>query len=406
MALVKYLVCEHVDLLNGEMVNSGIDAKTGLPELNSFAYTFCSFSASQLKLANFDAHLSHHEGDVRAGARGDACEVLVLLFTRHFDPNSNTNDANAKGKAGSPTLRIEDVLTTPEARKAFDNWMVQNVSKDVQNIIKKNQNQTENVPTQIVPQNDGKSNDNDNNASKNPFGEDIEVDLDDVFKIDKSRKVIEAEASQDRQQRLEKIGIKLDVVGQEETNDAPVTSWENSALAKKQVQLSVAEGVASTEVTDRAEDSKWSKQIQERQMMIGRDPMGIRPDTFDLKTLKDREVEILTACIEDIEEEIRETGDTEKPFDESKRKKRDKYAYSVEQLVSLEAQRSALEAILIGDTEDLDDEEGEEKRQSAQDLSILPSSSNFDPLLFLTLVHRNASYDQMKESIEKLESEF
>ena len=40
MNLVKYLVCEHVDLINGQPANDGIDAITGLPELNSFAYTF------------------------------------------------------------------------------------------------------------------------------------------------------------------------------------------------------------------------------------------------------------------------------------------------------------------------------------------------------------------------------
>ena len=90
MNLLNYLVCKHVDLKDGTPINSGIDAATGLPELNAFAYTFCSLTPSQLKLANFDAHLteSKHHGDggasARLSAKGDACEVLVLLFTRYF----------------------------------------------------------------------------------------------------------------------------------------------------------------------------------------------------------------------------------------------------------------------------------------------------------------------------------
>uniref|UniRef100_A0A7R9W467 Exocyst complex component n=2 Tax=Pseudictyota dubia TaxID=2749911 RepID=A0A7R9W467_9STRA len=37
-------------------------------------------------------------------------------------------------------------------------------------------------------------------------------------------------------------------------------------------------------------------------------------------------------------------------------------------------------------------------------LSILPTDPNFDPLLFLTLVHRNASFEQLQHSIGRLES--
>lgn len=385
MNLLKYLVCDHVDLKDGEPINNGIDAATGLPELNAFAYTFCSLSPAQLQLANFNAHLmdvrySGSDGSARSGAKSDACEVLVLLFTRCFDPN----DKASAVKPGSK-LRVEDVLTTPEARKSFNNWMVQNVSKDVQNAINKTKSAP--VPTQIVSP-----------RGTNPFGNDGEdVDIDDVFKPDTSRRIIEAEASADRQQRLEKIGIKLDVVGND-TEGSPPSCWKDSALAKQEVQLSVAEGVTSNDKTK----EKWRKQIEERQILIGRDPMGIRPDTFDLKSIRDRVVEVLGECIEDLDEEIEENGSV-KP-DESKRKKKDKYAYSVEQLVSLEAQKAALEAILNGDQEALEDEDAEEKRPSASELSILPADANFDPLLFLTIVHRNASYDQLKESIEKLES--
>ena len=38
--------------------------------------------------------------------------------------------------------------------------------------------------------------------------------------------------------------------------------------------------------------------------------------------------------------------------------------------------------------------------------SILPTDSKFDPILFLTLVHRNASYEELMGSMKNLSSKF
>ncbi len=396
MNLLKYLVCDHIDMKDGEPTNNGVDANTGLNELNSFAYAFCSLLPSQLRLANFDAHLKEvryngNEGDARSGAKGDACQVLVLVLTRHFNPV----DGHSKQSPGS-SISMDDVLTTVEAKRTFENWMVQIVSKDVQNAIKKTK-ESSSIPTQIMPKS------NTTGLSSNPFG--IDGDDDDivnVFKPDNSRKVINAEASADRQHRLEKIGIQLDIQDKENA-DGPPTCWQDSALANQQVQLSVAEGVATT--NDKTKE-KWSEQIEERKRLIGRDPMGIRPDNFDLKSIKDRVIQVLDGCVEDLEEEIQEGGHHTRATDETKRKKKDKYAYFVEQIVSLEAQKAALEAILDGEQVDVDDEDAEEKRSSAAELSILPADSNFDPLLFLTIVHRDTGYEQLHDSITMLESEY
>jgi hypothetical protein len=90
--------------------------------------------------------------------------------------------------------------------------------------------------------------------------------------------------------------------------------------------------------------------------------------------------------------------------------KKDKNAYTVDQLLSLGSQKNSLEAILRGERRDDKKnarEEGEEKSiTGAQDLSILPTDANFDPLLFLTLVHRNAGYKELKESVHRLDRKF
>ena len=389
MNLLKYLVCDHVDLIDGERSNDGVDAITGLPELNAFAYTFCSLTPAQLRIANFDAHIKEASGNdaaLRSGSMSDACEILVLLLTRHFDPNDNTAETK---------LSVEDILVTPQAKMTFYTWMSQNVRDDIQDKIKNNESAA--VPTRITTETNISQ--PSGNISTNPFGNegDDEIDIDNLFKPDSSRRNIEAAAAADRPQRLENIGIKLDEVGQSNSPLSP-SSWKESALAKQQVKLSVAQGVAT--FNDKTKE-KWSQQIKERQILIGRDPMGLRPDTFDLKGVKEKVIDVLDGCIEDLEEEIHDGGYL-KPPEESRRKKKDKYAYQVDKLVSLENQKAALEKILHGEQTN----EDEEKRLSAYDLSILPADSNFDPLLFLTIIHRDATYDQLKDSIEKLESKY
>ena len=121
-------------------------------------------------------------------------------------------------------------------------------------------------------------------------------------------------------------------------------------------------------------------------------------------------MEELQDAIEDLAEEMEDMDPIEKTAELARRRKRkkDKYAYAVEDLVSLGTQKNSLEAILAGDGEEGKSEaDGEAKASmAAKDLSILPTDANFNPMLFLTLVHRNASYDQLKESLLRLDSKY
>jgi len=394
MNLLKYLVCEHIDLEDGEPTSDGIDAQTGLPELNPFAYSLCQLPPEQLRLANFDAHIKAaksggNDGAARSGAKDDSCAVLVVLLTRCFDPS----DTNVK-------IALEDLLTTPQARQSFENWMVKNVQKGVINSIKRNEGGG--IPSQITSESPARG------SISNPFGE-VELEIDNVLDAFQKRpdnesdenKKAEAMAEAHAEEQLDELGIKLYKKNDVDDNDgsslSPPYCWKDSALAKRQIQLTVAEGVTANDVDK--EDDKWSKRILERQKLIGRDPLGIRPDTFDITNIKDRAVNVLQGFIEDIEEEIQDV-EAERPMESTRKKKKDKYAYSAEQLISLEAQKEALENILHGDMSD----GGEAKRPGAENLSLLPSDANFDSLMFLTLLHRNASYEELQASIEKLEN--
>ena len=161
-----------------------------------------------------------------------------------------------------------------------------------------------------------------------------------------------------------------------------------------------------------------------RKKLNARDPLGIRPDAFDLYKVQERAIEFLEDAIQDLDEEMDDFEPREKAAElaRRRRRKKDKYAYSVDQLVSLGNQKNTLEAILTGRQDDKhasggaggaasageNGEDGGEGKVStaAKDLSIVPTDADFNPMLFLTLVHRDASYEQLKSSISRLESKF
>lgn len=416
MHLVKYLVCDHVDMVEGEPASLGIDAQTGQVELNQFAYALCGMKLQQLKLANFDAHLkdmksNSTEGNARGGARSEACHVLVLLFSRHFDPNDPEGSAST---ASASALYMEDLLPSPSARQNFENWMVQNVTKDVQNIVRSRATKSILVTNPLTPAG--------NNASKLPSANEVEVDIDvlNAFKrrdISQSQRKAMAEAEAHADEQLDALGIKLyrkeDILFDSSNGDEPAVTWKDSKLALKQIQLSSAEnGIirGGEDIDLNMKDEEKIKMLDaEQRKLYGKDPLGIRPDNFDLHDIQGRSVELLQEAIQDLGEEIDDFDADEKSIENARRRKRkkDRNAFSVDQLLSIGSQKNSLEAILNGEINDdkrTGSEEEEEKvNVSAKDLSILPTDANFDPMLFLTLVHRNAGYKELKESIRRLD---
>lgn len=75
----------------------------------------------------------------------------------------------------------------------------------------------------------------------------------------------------------------------------------------------------------------------------------------------------------------------------------------VERVNWLEAQRQALRRIVEEKKKPAEGGgEGGESKESQGLPSILPTNSDFDPILFLTLVHRNATYEELQESTSRL----
>ena len=119
--------------------------------------------------------------------------------------------------------------------------------------------------------------------------------------------------------------------------------------------------------------------------MIGRDPLGIRTKgQFDLREIDANRSHLIQQLLNNVEAEIQaelamasESG--------------------VEKVNWLEAQRQALLTLI--ETKKISSEEAD------QDLSlpsVLPTSPNFDPILFLTLAHGETTYKELLDSTSRL----
>jgi len=130
---------------------------------------------------------------------------------------------------------------------------------------------------------------------------------------------------------------------------------------------------------------KEKKRLEgQKQRLLGRDPLGIKDSVtepnretraFDLRDIDARRDDLIQQALNEIEEEIEE-----------------ELAHvadgGVDQVNWLETQRQALIAI------------AEENKSNGK--SILPTDPQFDPSLFLTLVHRNVSYQELQDSTSRL----
>ena len=74
-----------------------------------------------------DFHCDDRKGD-RGGAKEDACQVIVLLLTKHLSEDGET----------PKPLMMEDLMSRPIAQQEFEIWLANNTSASVQDEIKKN----------------------------------------------------------------------------------------------------------------------------------------------------------------------------------------------------------------------------------------------------------------------------
>ncbi len=131
------------------------------------------------------------------------------------------------------------------------------------------------------------------------------------------------------------------------------------------------------------------KAEEEKRRLLGRDPLGIHiTESFDLQETEDNRVVLIWQTLHQIEAEIELEASLAAES-------------GVEKINWLEAQRQSLLAII--EAKKRSDAGGDGSDSKGEGFpSILPTSPDFDAILFLTLVHRNTSYQELLDSISRL----
>jgi hypothetical protein len=377
MSLLKFLVNDYVEAeADGSKKSSQITQDDKAP-LNLFAQSFCMLPMSKYQFLSLDLHLV---GDQRGGAKEDACHVMTLLLLHHVMEDGETSSPMSK----------EDLLASAAAQQAFDVWLTQNCSRDVQQAIKKNAKSRQERPaasgeTDFVP---SSKNAPPEDGGGGPVGDDDEYEQ------------VEGQDGQDeagvlagfrrRKKAAQKEVLEATQAGELEEMRGPALRWEDSQLYREQRARFAAhqrmqeDGEFHDTVRDSQEAAaELAEREEEKAKVLRKDPLGLKGDDFDLRTIETNQVDFLEQALLELQEELRkgETGG-----EESK---------------ALQQKKESLESILDGivGVARADGGIGETGR------STLPTEPKFDPLLFLTLVHRKASYEELVGSMDRLSSE-
>lgn len=356
MSLLKFLVIDFVEE-GGNNTNG----------LNLFAHTFCSFPVDKYRYMSLDLHLI---GDQRGGAQEDACEVMVLLLTKHLQED---------GETLSP-LSKEDLLASPQAQQAFDMWVVHHATKQQQDSIKKNAKRR---AEQVQKEASG--------GLTAEESRELEVLQDSSSEEDDDDDLIVGMKRRQKAHKKELLEAK-----RQGDDEGPALRWEDSLLYREQTSRLEAQkrlegGATTTQINVRESQqaaAEFAEREEEKFRFLRRDPLGLQTlEDFDLRALEVSQVDHLEQALSELQEELSKAepgGDEEQ---------------------GLRAKKESLESVLDG-VVGVASANNIAHHTQFTGKSILPTDSDFDPILFLTLVHRKASYEELVGSMNRLSSEY
>eukprot|EP00581_Thalassiosira_minuscula_P001397 CAMPEP_0183746690 /NCGR_PEP_ID=MMETSP0737-20130205/66886_1 /TAXON_ID=385413 /ORGANISM="Thalassiosira miniscula, Strain CCMP1093" /LENGTH=1250 /DNA_ID=CAMNT_0025982393 /DNA_START=67 /DNA_END=3820 /DNA_ORIENTATION=- len=337
-----------------------------MSELNGFAAALCALNVPQLRTLHLDIHIG--TGDSASGSRGgskdDACHLLALILARHTDTDYE------KPKP----LKVRDFLPEGRGQAEFEAWLGEHASPDVRNKVKRNVESAEAGDRGELGVGFGEA----RNLAAGGIAFDDDDDDDDD---DEDEDVLAwGEDTAD--------GASSPTGGAAVPSDGKPRTWAETHMASdKQKDL----GAIFLEEEREKDMAERKKAEEEKQRIFGRDPLGIHnEEQFDLQDIDNNRDHFIKQTLAEIELEI----DSELALANES---------GVEKVNWLEAQRQALLAIMDEKRRSSDDGEGAEDAKDSQNYpSVLPTKPDFDPILFLTLVHRNASYQELLDSTSRL----
>jgi len=361
-------------------------------DLNLFARSFLGLEVKHYVHMQFDLHCI---GDDRGGAKEDACQIIVQILTKH-----TTED----GESPSPVM-MEELLNAAKAQQEFELWTARHCAASVQDAIKKNAatRQSELALQQRQDALAAKSEDRFNFLDESGHGSDSDggggdqpgKDKDDQDPTEASDDEFDdaddvVAAMRKRNKKLRKELKQAEGRGEFSKSMGVALRWEDSQLAREQrARMASAALAAAQHETVRDSQEAVAEALEreeERAKVLGKDPLGIvNDDEFDLSNVEKGQAEQMERTLAQLQEELQSTegGMNEKLIKEISEKK--------ESLESFVDKLGGIEAM-----ENMDNLKH----------SIMVTHPNFDPLLFLTLVHRKTDFNTLMASMDQLSSKF
>ncbi|GMH76122.1 hypothetical protein TrST_g9457 [Triparma strigata] len=310
---------------------------------NVFLETFVSLPFGEIELMSLSDHLTDDSADSsRSGSLVHAFALILLLLNRRKDGQSSSFGADGRSDG---QLTLEMLLPDLAHQQTY------------LSLLRKFQSeQSPGAGRAAEAPHQGKS----LRAEESDWKRVCSIIFDAVTK----RNVVEEDLSSaigsssleiqstGDPKRDDPIGYELGLYSSSVTllRDAP-TTWEASGVSKKLAES--ADKAAQAKVASALcleSDSEIGQQMNrgvksddERAQQLSRDPLGIRDETFDLRSLEIGRRKVFDGTSNDTESKLSREG------------------------------------------------------------SVLPTDSNFAPLLFLTLVHPEASFQELTQALTRLE---
>ena len=390
MNLLKWIILDWKEQRGGGGTGGGTDGSNAVVK-NLFARSFLSLEVKHYHHMQLDLHCI---GDDRGGAKEDACQLLVLILTQH-----TTEDGE-----NSSSLMMEDLLSSAKAQQEFELWTARHCTATTQDAIKKHAaaRQAELALQQRQDALATKANDWAGGMDESDHGgggggggrdgadggadhSDHYQDKDDLSEqSDDEDDVVAAMRKRNKQLRKE---LKQAEGRGEILSRGVATRWEDSQVAREQRARAASAARARQHETVRDSQQAANEMMEreeERAKVLGKDPLGIlKTEDFDLSTYETTQAAHMERALAELQEEMQKAENTanEKTIKKTQGKKESLEGF-IERLGGIEAM---------------------ENTTNLQH-SILPTNPKFDPLLFLTLVHRKTKFETLKGSVDRLSS--
>jgi hypothetical protein len=328
MSLLKFLVCDFVEDGTDGAVDLTKPAGDSSSHINLFAQSFCALPSKHYQHMSLDLHMV---GDQRGGAKDDACRILVLLLTQHVAED---------GETPAP-LSKEDLLASQSAQQAFDYFLTQKIDQEIRNVIKKN--------AQLRQQElDRLDDDPMANVGFGRIGEDLRTGVEGAEAEELDSEEDEGDYDGEdggalaglrrrRRRAAKKELLEATQAGDLEEHRGPAMRWEESQLYREQRARFAAhqrmqeDGEFHDTVRDSQEAAaELAEREDQKAKVLSRDPLGLKGDNFDLRTIQNNQVDYLEQALLELQEELRkgEAGGEDEP--------------------ALQAKKESLESILDG----------------------------------------------------------